>query len=510
MTARTLVVWCPDWPLTAAGISPTEPAATFHANRVVACTAAARAEGVTRGLRRREAQGRCPELRIEAYDPPRDARAFEPVVATVEAFTPRVEITRPGVCALLTRGPSRYFGGDDVLADLIRSAVNAHLPGPCQVGVADGPFAASLAARRDEVIPPGRTPEFLAPLPIGLLDEPELANLLGRLGLRTLGAFAALSADAVVGRFGPVGVVAHRRARGLDDRALDCRVPPPNLHTEITLDPPADRIDTAAFAGKSIADELCATLRAAGLVCTCIRVEAETEHGEQLARIWRHHRAFTPSAIAERVRWQLEGWLAPLASGLTLVRLVPEEVQPDDGRQEGFWGGATEADERAARGLARVQGLLGPEAVVTAVLGGGRGPAEQVRLVPWGEPREPGRGRSPAPASASSAVWPGRLPRPSPAIVSSPPLPAQVVDVDGTPVGVSSRSLLIGTPTRFSMDGGPWEQITAWSGPWTADERWWDPRARRRSARFQMVLHNGAAHLVILERGRWWVEASYD
>src|SRR5205807_9732699 len=108
--------------------------------------------------------------------------------------------------------------------------------------------------------------------------------------------------------------------------------------------------------------------------------------------------------LAERVRRQLEGWLdgagwgwgphlgeeggdgAPPGEkgkagwgyrptgGLTLVRLAPDEVVPDEGRQLGFWGGDRAADERAARALARVQALLGPEAVATAVLTGGRAP----------------------------------------------------------------------------------------------------------------------------------------
>src|SRR5205085_8331323 len=114
--SRTLVVWCPDWPVVAAGFSADEPVVVVHANRVMACSAAARAEGVRRGLRRREAQGRCPGLTVGEHDPAADARAFEPVVAVVEAFAPGVEIVRPGVCALATRGPSRYFGGDRALA----------------------------------------------------------------------------------------------------------------------------------------------------------------------------------------------------------------------------------------------------------------------------------------------------------------------------------------------------------------------------------------------------------
>ncbi|MGZ4521424.1 MAG: Y-family DNA polymerase, partial [Mycobacteriaceae bacterium] len=65
---RTLALWCPDWPAVtaavAAGLPADRPVAVVSANRVVACTAGARAEGVRRGLRRREAQGRCPELHV--------------------------------------------------------------------------------------------------------------------------------------------------------------------------------------------------------------------------------------------------------------------------------------------------------------------------------------------------------------------------------------------------------------------------------------------------------------
>ena len=75
--------------------------------------------------------------------------------------------------------------------------------------------------------------------------------------------------------------------------------------------------------------------------------------------------------------------------GLTLLRLVPDQVIPASGRQLGFWGGDAAAADRAERVLARVQGLLGPEHVVTPVPQGGRTPAERVRWVPWGEPREP-------------------------------------------------------------------------------------------------------------------------
>jgi protein ImuB len=377
------------------------------------------------------------------------------------------------------------------------------------------------------VVPAGSSATFLAPLPVTVLDRPELADLLTRLGLRTLGDLAALPAETVLARFGSEGALAHRLARGLDERPLAVRTPPPDLAVTTELDPPAERVDTAAFAAKAMADELHVRLAARGLACTRIAIEAETEHGEHLLRLWRHDGALTAGAIAERVRWQLDGWLSSgtATAGLTLLRLTPDEVKPDHGRQLGFWGGSAAADERADRALARIQGMLGPEGVVTAVVGGGRDPADQIRLVPWGEPREPAR---PAGAAAPSREraraagaarragasalppWPGSLPVPAPAVVHPRPLAAEVRDATHQPVAVTARGLLSGVPAAVSMAGGPWMGVVTWAGPWPAEERWWDAVASRRRARLQVCLDDGTAHLIVLESSRWRVEATYD
>src|ERR1017187_7085453 len=104
---RVLVVWCPDWPVMAAGADVTAPLAVLAAGRVAACSASAREAGVGRGQRVREAQYHCPDLVAVPRDEGREARAFERVLAVVEEFCPRVEVTRPGLCALGARGPGR-------------------------------------------------------------------------------------------------------------------------------------------------------------------------------------------------------------------------------------------------------------------------------------------------------------------------------------------------------------------------------------------------------------------
>lgn len=60
--------------------------------------------GCAAGLRRREAQARCPELHVATADPARDARHFEGVTLAVDDLVPRAEVLRPGLLVLPVRG----------------------------------------------------------------------------------------------------------------------------------------------------------------------------------------------------------------------------------------------------------------------------------------------------------------------------------------------------------------------------------------------------------------------
>ncbi|HEX5594510.1 MAG TPA: DNA polymerase Y family protein [Micromonosporaceae bacterium] len=518
---RTLFLWCPDWPVVAAeivdGVAAATPVAVLHANRVIACSESARAEGVRRGLRKREAQSRCPRLTIVDHDPGRDARAFEPVIAAVEEVASGAEMIRPGACALAARGPTRYFGGEEQAAERIVEQVAQDCAVESQAGIADGVFAAGLAARVGRIVPPGGTPQFLAGQPVEALGRPRLTDLLRRLGVRTLGDFAALPAADVLARFGFDAALAHRLAAGRDHRPLAARRPPPDLEVTETYDEPLERVDVAAFAARSLAERLHDLLAGHGLACTRLGIEAVTADGQELHRVWRHDGLLTSAAIADRVRWQLDGWLSgthrragaggalPSArptAGIIRLRLIPDGVLAQVGLQPGLWGEAGEERARAHRALSRVQGLLGPESVVTAVLGGGRSPDDRVRLVAWGDERVPTRPPLPP--------WPGRLPPPAPALVLSDPLPAAVYDAHGAPVAVSARLQVSAAPARLRVGAATPVAITGWAGPWPVDERWWVPAEARRRARFQIGLVDGSALLLSLCGGQWSVEAIYD
>jgi protein ImuB len=432
-----------------------------------------------------------------------------------------VEVTRPGLCALGVRGPARYFGGEEALAGQLTAALAGRGFG-CRIGIADGLFAAELAARDGRagmVVPPGGTPRFLADQPVAALGSADLADLLIRLGLRTLGEFAALPAADAADRFGVPGSVAHRLARGLEPRPLATRVPPAELSVAIEFDPPAPQSEPVIFAAKGLAERMHAGLRDRGLACVRVEITVASSDGRLSTRLWRHDGLLSALAVAERARWQLDGWPPATGAGratagadgvgdattgvggIIMLRLVPDQLVPDHGRQLGLWG-ETQAGERVTRAAVRVQAMLGHEAVTQPVTSGGRGPAEQVTLVPFGDARPP---RFPP-----DRPWPGRIPGPAPATVYPDPLPARVTDVSGETVTVTGRAGLSAAPAWLAAGAAPPLTVTAWAGPWPVTEWWWEPAQARRRARFQMVTDDDSAWLVTVQDGRWSIEASYD
>lgn len=548
---RTLAVWCPDWPVTAALRSsngpdePDRPVAVLSANRVVACSHPARRAGVTRGLRRREAQARCPELVVLNRDELAEARLFEPVVAAVESLAPGVEVSRPGLAAVGARGPSRYFGSENAAIGALVRALGEVVP-DVLIGIADGPFAAEQAARHGVIVPAGQSAGFLGDLGVDTLGDPDLADLLRRLGIRRLSQFAQLPARDVLARFGPVGAWAHRQAQGRDARPLAARPPGVDFSMRLDFEPALARVDTIAFSARTLVEDFIATLAAHGLACTCLELTLQTDNGEEAIRRWRHTGVLTAIDVLDRIRWQVEGWLhgsrgardaavaqgsaiggdpAPgiPSAGITLLRLAPIETVPIGAHQQGLWGGSGAQDERAHRALARVQTLLGHGSVLTAVVNGGRDPLQRTQLVAWGDDR--------APAKSPDEPWPGQLPSPAPTVLLDPPTSARVLDDAGRAVLVTARGAVPMPPARLSVDGAAFVPITGWAGPWPVEEHWWHgltggPGDRQPSTdtgvlptrrfRFQLVDLRGQAYLALCSSRPdaatpiWSIEGVYD
>lgn len=554
--SRMLALWCPDWPVVAAlresGLPSDTPAVVLTAARVLVVSASARTYGIRIGMRRREAQSRCPEVVVLRDDPDRDARLFEVVAAAVEELVPAIEVLRPGLVACPVRGPARYFGSENNAAERLVDVVEA-LDMECRIGIAEGLSTAVLAARQSTIVEPGGDAAFCARLPIAeLAREPvlapsqwkELIGLLQRLGITTAGALAELPLEKIAARFGESGVALHRLATGRADRGLSRRGIAGELFEEQNCDPPLERIDTAAFVAKALAERFHAKLAVAGFACTRLAITATTVTGDEFSRIWRCTRPLTAAGTADRLRWQLDGWLTELSrtrlartefarrsarrpllppgeideteiggAAITVLRLEAIEAL-DAGRiQYGLWGPDGAGEHRAGAAFARVQGLLGVESVRSVMRSGGRGPVDRVSLAPWGELVQPNRD--------PNGPWPGALPAPAPT-QTSVPAPAQaaasrapvgsrveVYDQDGYRIDLTDRGMLSARPNV--LDG---RRVVSWAGPWLLQERWWTgstaaiPEQRR--ARMQVVTEPGPPMLLEFGADGWLIEAVYD
>jgi protein ImuB len=486
--ARILCVWFPDWPLRRPDAPSDSPCQVVDASgEVIAASADAAAAGVRAGMRRREAEASCPVVVTLAADPAAETAAFEPVARAIEEVVPRMELAAPGLAYVPVAGAVRYYGSEDALVSRVVAAIEAVAGPGGHIGLADGPFAARMAARAatDGPVVVGDTPAFLRGVDVAALGVDELVDTFRWLGVRTLGDLAALPRAAVASRFGTAGLQAHRIASG-DDRVVAPRRIPGGIVVEDDFEPPLDDLERSAFAARALAGRLLEAVAPTGGMPHRVDVEAEAADGSVRSRTWRSAHPFSEVEMAERVRWQIHAWVdsGGVPGGITRLRLVPSDPS-DRGRQLHLDEDVASEDD-ARRALGRAQGLVGPDAVLMAMPQGGRDPAERVHWYRWGEHPD-------GPSVDEKAPWPGRLPEPSPALVPPDPRPFDIEWEDGF-------------PSRVRL-GSRWEPVLGWAGPWRRTGRWWDGEAA--ADRYQVVTSAGA-FLCEVREGRCWLVGVYD
>lgn len=527
---RVAALWFPDWSVqafrleqgrvaasdadAATSVTAAAPVIIARQHAVLTCCRVARAAGVRRGMRLRQAQALCPEAVVAEHNPERDGALFAGVVSALDAVASSIEVLRPGLVVVDAAAAARFHGGEDTAVEmLIDAALFDYL-----VGVADEIATAVIAARhagRGTVVPAGGSARFLRGQSVQVLRaepalgvEAELVDMLGRLGLRTLGEVAALDSAQVANRFGQHGARAHAIARAVADRRVAPELEHPELSVALQPEDPIERVDAAAFAARQLAAQLHERLVQAGAVCLRLKVVAELEGGETVERIWRTREALSESGTADRVRWQLDGWLAGAraasAGGIVGLELIPVEVEAPRARE--LWGSGGDED-KVRQTIERVQSQLGMDRVLQPREAGGRGVAERVALVPYGDQG----------VAAAEGPWPGRIPAPLPARLGGglnhPASRVQLVDAAGAAVVVTAEALLSSTPYALRW-GARIYRVAAWAGPWPVDAGWWGPEAVR-EARLQLVgQEQGAekqrAWLLNWRGGAWRVEAVYS
>lgn len=497
--SRVGVLRVPDWSVVvarqtgalSAGGEIGAPGAIVHGLRVVACDAGARTDGVRVGMRVRDAQAASPLLALAPADPVGEALAFERVVRTVLAVVPAAQPIGDGALAFRMRGASRFYGSESRAIDAVRASL-VPLGLTAAFGVADDRFTAELAAGAEAIVAAGRSRQFLAPLPVGVLGDDELPSMLHRLGVHTLGGFAQLPDGSVRDRFGASGLMLLARARGLDDRRIDETGLGEERVLRLVFEPGLEGVAELALAVREPVDRFVRQLAEQHLVCSEIRILLRGEEGRVSERLWRQPGFLRAGDIVDRLRWQLTE--SELGSALTEVQVLPERLDADTSHMPGLWGGG-DIDDRTKHALERLQSMLGREAVLTAATGGGRLLAERGVLTPWGDAAPP----------QPAGPWPGALPAPRPSVVFRPPLPVLLTDAAGASVEPAALDVRDASPAAFSPPAAPRRRVVAWAGPWPIRRRELGDTVHR----VQLLDGEGEAWVLLHADGAWLAEGRY-
>lgn len=236
---RALVAYLPAFALELEGWEPHQRAVVVEPGArgelvVTARTHAAGCLGVRVGQALAEARGVCPGLAVVHNLPQKIARELFALEERLQAFRPPLRALAP--CALAADVPADLdLGGEERLVAQL-SSVLKEVAG-CQsriVIAANVPAALGLALHvyGDVVVPSKDTAAALAPLPLAAihLRADKIAWLEG-LGVRTVGAFAALPEAVVTARDASLAVH-HWLARGAQpaEAFVELLAPPPPRH----------------------------------------------------------------------------------------------------------------------------------------------------------------------------------------------------------------------------------------------------------------------------------------
>lgn len=265
--------------------------------RIRVASLAAGRLGVRAGMAVPEARAACAALDVREWDDRVVADAILAVTTALLTASPRVTPVA-GAPGMWWIGASGFdgIGGEDALGQALLGITRTWHP-DARVAIADSCVAARAATwapamrgraarERDPrlpdglvCIPEGGCAHYLAPAPLGLVPmDDELRDGLHALGLRTVGALAALDAGDVERRWGASGLVAWRLAHGDDPRRPGLVRVEASRSASVELPGPADSTEPVLFVLRALLERLVRELvldaRAAASVAVTLVLDA--------------------------------------------------------------------------------------------------------------------------------------------------------------------------------------------------------------------------------------------
>jgi len=408
----------------------------------------------------------------------------ERLLTCAQTFSPKVEQTDGDTVTLDIGGLAHLFGTEHDIANAMLRRIGI----PVNIAIASNPGAAYHAARGFSgvhVIPHGDEAKYLSSLTIHLLSpSPEIAETLGRWGIRTFGDLAALPDIGVAARLGEEGVRLQMLARGQGDRPLVPLEAPLRFEEELELEYPVELLEPLLFVLARLLGDVCARLEERALAAIELNLHLKLERASEHMRAIRLPVPMrSPRTFLKLLELDLKEH--PPSSPIVKVTISAEPAKPRV-TQNGLFIPLSPEPEKLELTLARITALVGSQNVGTP------------ELLDTHRPGAFRMGGAAIHTSNHSAPKRGQECLHHLAFrVFRPPKSAKVQAPGGHPTYISAPGIQ--------------GKVLAFAGPWRTSGEWWTTEAWSRDE-WDIALSDGALYRLYcdLQNGRWFVEGSYD
>jgi nucleotidyltransferase/DNA polymerase involved in DNA repair len=318
--------------------------------------------GVTPGMALRQAEHLCPQATFLPPDPESAAHLRELISSALYDLAPTVEVRVEGVAWLDVNGVVSAGESIREARRRLRTAIGREP----RLGLGPGPFSARLAAARAR---PGRLVQvdkaktFLSPLSSHELPlDAEQLERLDLLGLRTLGAVAAIGPRELESQLGRDGRHAVLLARGLEPDQLTPWRPPLFTSAHRQFEEPVEDREAMLFVARALCGDLSEELglRGAGAKQLRVRLQFESAEPEKREAVVRH-----PLSSAAELFGLIGSWIKEWQPRAPITELWIElpVLEGAGRRQLRLWAGGDGTSEEVIAALERLQERWGDQVV---------------------------------------------------------------------------------------------------------------------------------------------------
>jgi protein ImuB len=458
-----------------AGELPLLLADRYDRGHVIALDERARDDGARIGQTVTQAVAAVPHARVIVHDRVRAQSVWQEILDALDAVTPSIDDVREGIAFLDMRG----IGGDLAQWSAQIREIVAPFGLSVTIGSASNRFCAYAAAwiLDGTTIDAGEEARYLAPLPLELLDlDPNAAQRLHLLGVKTLGELARLPHGPLVRRFGRDAARWHDWARGIDRTPFLPRGHALAIEAAMFGEGCAESEEAVLFALRVLLARICGDLERSGKRASVLQLDVELETGEtEHLEIALATATAQERAMLDVMRAKLEGitFVAPM-TGLRLRALRLEE----GGEAMPLVRGDEIDRQNVAVVLARLEAMLGE-------------PVRRARTHP-AHPLEERFSYEPFPVPKRDAAG-GATTRPSRVVPQLRLLAVTEIKVRvarGEPALVDGRT------------------VVSCAGPWRIEDGWFlEPIVRDE---YDVVLDDGAICRIYRQGNCWYLRGAYD